>query len=61
MPLSLTPHPDSEAEDLDTELCGAFVMMACREHGVDHAEFEGQRSTRGQRATLKELRDWLGY
>lgn len=61
MALSLTPHPDSEAEDLATELCGAFVMRACAEHGVDHTEFEARRSTRGQRATLKELRDWLGY
>ena len=60
--LSLTPHPDSEAEDLATILSANFVRLACRDHGLSIWDFYGDRPGGWSKTvTLRELRDWLGY
>ena len=65
MAYSLTPNPDTEAEDLATELSTKFVMRAIHQHGLSVTEFEMDMGWHGRewprQPTLKELRDWLGY
>ena len=61
MALSLTPNPDTEAEDLATVLPANFVRLACLQHGTDIFTFWRERGGWREPVTLRELRDWLGY
>ena len=61
MLFSLTPHPDSEAEDLATVLSANTVRLVCSQHGVTLWDFYRDRGGYAEPATLSELRDWLGY
>lgn len=64
-PLSLTPDPEHEAEDLATILTTPFIMRALREHGASLTEFELDMGWHGgewpRQPTLRDLRDYLGY
>lgn len=65
MPLSLTPNPDHETEDLATPLTTPFIMRALHEHGTTVTEFELEKGWHGRdwphQPTLQELRDFLNY
>ena len=61
MALSLTPNPDTEAEDLATVLPADFVRRACVAHGSTIWDFYRDRGGWREPVTLRELRLWLGY
>ncbi len=62
MTLSLTPNPDTEAEDLAMVLPANTVRLICQQHGLSIWDFYRGRPSgwRGD-VTLQQLRDWLGY
>jgi hypothetical protein len=61
MAISLTPNPDTEAEDLATVLPANTVRLACLQHGQTMWDFYRERGGWREPVTLQELRDWLGY